>query len=180
MSIVVMLSGWQNVQGIVKFSSIVSYKCSLSRPLDKCRSWTWNMAKIRLPRIVITPWYHRCFYSTILKLTFRFQPRILSWICFMVKTCNEPKRMNQFTQNYIFVELVFWVLEGDFFLQEVSPIKYVNTNGRTIKLNLNLEWRVFAVEAPNRALDFNTCQTFSQAITKQNAHAHNIQAQWPY
>ena len=112
--------------------------------------------------------------------TFKFQPRILSWICFMVKTCNEPKRMNQFTQNYIFVELMFWVLEGDFFLQEVSPIKYVNTNGRTIKLNLNLEWRVFAVEAPNRALDFNTCQTFSQAITKQNAHAHNIQAQWPY
>ena len=83
--------------------------------------------------------------------------------------------MNQFTQNYIFVELMFWVLEGDFFLQEVSPIKYVNTNGRTIKLNLNLEWRVFAVEAPNRALDFNTWQTFSQAITKQNAHAHNIQ-----
>ena len=175
-----MLSGWQNIQGIVKFSSIVSYKCSLSRPLDKCRSWTWNMAKIRLPRIVITPWYHRCFYSTILKLTFKFQPRILSWICFMVKTCNEPTRMNQFTQKLYFCWTDFLGFRRDFFLQEVSPIKYVNTNGRTIKLNLNLEWRVFAVEAPNRALDFNTCQTFSQAITKQNAHAHNIQAQWPY
>ena len=112
--------------------------------------------------------------------TLKFQPRILSWICFMVKTCNEPKRNESVHPKLYFCWTDFLGFRRDFFLQEVSPIKYVNTNGRTIKLNLNLEWRVFAVEAPNRALDFNTCQTFSQAITKQNAHAHNIQAQWPY
>ena len=56
------------------------------------------------------------------------------------------------------------LISGDLLISE----NILRKNWRTVKVNLNLEWRVFSVEPP---LDFNT---FSQAITKQNAHAHNI------